>query len=265
MLEGIHTVFGTLPIVFVIAGDGRWIARAFEKTYEDAAPRTLESAWGRPLGRLFLEKIFQFSAVVPDMPETFKSGFWRSLLRTQSTEPDSEANDAAAQIGKLQTEEDILVAVAAVDPRSEPTRAQALRDAAIRRLAQPDLIEKPSEHVLELFEDAVEANPRAMKRQVMAYGMARASDLASFRNTPQHVLAAWSLLCVRWPALAEWLREDPDRISRQHLKETDRTDVPEAERPSLALMRRAEVRIVLSRLDTVALRRLTGQNGAMVR
>ena len=48
-----------------------------------------------------------------------------------------------------------------------------------------------------------------MKRYVMAYGIARASDLASFRNTPQPVLAAWTLLRMRWPALARWLRGIP--------------------------------------------------------
>ena len=62
VLEGIHTVFGTLPIVFVIAGDGRWIARAFEKTYADTAPQGVDPVYARarPLGALFLEKIFQF-------------------------------------------------------------------------------------------------------------------------------------------------------------------------------------------------------------
>ena len=129
----------------------------------------------------------------------------------------------------------------------------------MRRLAQPDLIENPSRHVLEFFEDAVEANPRAMKRQVMAYGMARACDLASFRNTPQVLLAAWSLLCMRWPALADWLRENPDRVLQLNPDEVADSKVPEAERPLLSLMRRVEVRALLSRLDGAGLRRVTGQ------
>jgi hypothetical protein len=263
VLEGIHTVFGTLPIVFVIAGDGRWIARAFEKTYADTAPQGVDLAYARarPLGALFLEKIFQFSASVPEMPETFKSRFWRSLLRTQTSAAICDPDEAAAHVGSLQTEEDILAAVAAVDPRTEPARAQALRDAAMRRLAQPDLIENPSQHVLEFFEDAVEANPRAMKRQVMAYGMARACDLASFRNTPQLLLAAWSLLCMRWPTLADWLRENPDRVLQLNPDEGADAKVPEAERPLLTLMRRVEVRSLLSRLDSAGLRRVTGQIG----
>jgi hypothetical protein len=259
LLEGIHTVFGTIPIAFVVAGDGHWVAQAFEKTYADAAPHGVD-AFAKPLGTLFLEKIFQFSAVVPDMPKTFKSSFWRSLLKTQLTQARAGVIDqsAAEQVRNLHTEEDILKAVAAVDPREEPARAQAIREAAMRRLAHPDLIENASQHVLEVFEDAVEANPRAMKRQVMAYGMARASDLASFRNTPQMVLAAWSILCARWPAVADWLRENPDRVSQ--LDRGESVDaVPAAERPLLALMRRGEVRSLVSRLDADFLRRLTSQ------
>jgi hypothetical protein len=100
-----------------------------------------------------------------------------------------------------------------------------------------------------------------MKRQVMAYGMARACDLASFRNTAQLLLAAWSLLCVRWPALADWLREDPDRVSQVNTGEAADAKVPEAELPLVNLMRRAEVRSVLSRLDSAGLRYVTGQTG----
>jgi hypothetical protein len=261
VLEGIHTVFGTLPIAFVVAGDGRWVARAFEKTYDDTAPRAVDPTFARPLGTLFLEKFFQFSAVIPDMPETFKSRFWRSLLRTQAAATVSDSGQAAARVNSLQTEEDILAAVAAVDPRTEPARAQALRDAAMRRLAEPDLIENPSQHILEFFEDAVEANPRAMKRQVMAYGMARACDLASFRNTPQLLLATWSVLCMRWPVLADWLRENPDRLSKLNADEATDAGAPEAERPLLALMRRIELRNLLSRLDAASMRRMTGQSG----
>jgi hypothetical protein len=197
------------------------------------------------------------------MPEAFKSRFWRSLLRRQTPESVTHDDEAVAHLESLRTEEDILAAVAAVDPRTEPARAHALRDAAMRRLAQPDLIESPSQHVLELFEDVVEANPRAMKRQVMAYGMARASDLASFRNTPQTELAAWSILCMRWPALADWLREDPERVSYRDADEAADAKVSKDEWPIPVLMRSAEVRSLLSYVDAAAVRRATGQRGGI--
>jgi hypothetical protein len=202
LLEGIYTVFGTLNIVFVIVGDGRWIARAFEKAYLDEAPAETHraDAIGKPLGSLFLEKIFQFSATVPEMPAPLKGAFWRKLLKVQSSGSSQTAAEGDMRVNaekileNLRTEESIIEAVKNVAPSKEPEWSRALRDAAVRRLAEADLIENPSEHVLVVFEELVEPNPRAMKRQIMAYGMARASDLASFRDTDQGVLAAWSVL-----------------------------------------------------------------------
>jgi hypothetical protein len=265
LLEGIHTVFGTIPIVFVTAGDGRWISRAFEKTYAEIVPQSLSSSSGRPLGALFLEKIFQFSAQVPDMPSALRKQFWINLLLRTDARKSVADTEATQQIGALRSEQDILAAVAAVDPNKDLAKASALRDAAVRRLAEPDMIEKASKHVLQEFETLVESNPRAMKRQVMAYGMARASDLASFRNTPQTVLAAWSILSLRWPVLAGWLQENPDRISYATADEAGDINVADAERPLLSLMRSDDVGALLSRFDAAALRSLSGKTSPEVR
>ena len=100
-----------------------------------------------------MEKVFQISAEVPEMPEALKTRFWRKLLQTQTSDLAADTAAAEAQVGTLQTEEDILKAVAAVDPRKEPIRAKALRDAAMRRLAEPELLKNLSHHVLEVFEE----------------------------------------------------------------------------------------------------------------
>jgi hypothetical protein len=258
VLEGIHTVFGTLSIVFVVAGDGRWIARAFEKTYADNAPSPDRTALGRPLGSLFLEKIFQFSAVVPDMPQAIKARYWRELLNMSTASEVEDTAEDVRRIGRLRTEEEVLAIVAEVDPSKAPAKAQALREAAMHRLAQPDLIEKPSQHVLEVFGAIVEANPRAMKRQVMAYGMARACDLASYRNTPQRALAAWSVVCMRWPTLADWLREEPGRIANGSAGPGE-ADEGQDGKVFRAVMRQPEVKELLSELDTKTFRALLGK------
>jgi len=214
LLEGIHTAFGDLQIVFLVAGDSRWVGRAFEKRYQEMdLGNSAYATPGRPLGSLFLEKIFQFTATLPDIPPAYKAEFWNHLLRVPEEKVDSKTEDAKALLADLKTEEDILRAVAEADSSKRPRDAQLVREAAIRRLVEPDLIANPSHHVLQLFENFVESNPRVMKRQIMAYGMARATDLASFRSTPQPLLAAWSVLSMRWPALAEWIREDPDRLA----------------------------------------------------
>lgn len=280
LLEGIHTVFGTLPVVFVVAGDGRWIARAFEKAYADdlAGLPGASDVVGKPLGTLFLEKIFQFSAVVPEMPPALKRLYWRSLLKQTASDASTARSERAAQAGRersaavamrgLRSEQAVLAAVAAVDPASRPDEARAVREAAMRRLAEADLIDKPADHVLELFEAVVEPNPRAMKRQIMAYGMARASDLASFRNTGQQVLATWSVLSLRWPALADWLADDPEGLERARSADADAVEASDRDRRYSKLLRSAELRRLVDGdstrppLTAADVRRVTGKEPA---
>ena len=52
-----------------------------------------------------------------------------------------------------------------------------------------------------------------MKRLVNAYGLAQSTCLLSGREVSQSVLARWTILSMRWPLLAEWLAEDPERVS----------------------------------------------------
>jgi len=246
-LDGIHTIFTTLPIVFVVAGDGRWIERAFEKAYGDFAPS--RPPGGQTLGGLFLEKIFQISASIPHMPEWIKNAFWKQLLRTGASAPTDANPTELSEIAQLSDEENILAAVQAVDARQDPEKALRLREAAMRRLSAPDLIENPTGHVLEVFRDSVESNPRAMKRHIMAYGMARATDLASFRNTPQSVLATLSVLTLRWPVLARWLAENPRRLLLASSSGANEFDAEREDRVLVDLMRSGPVVRLLRHAD----------------
>jgi hypothetical protein len=57
----------------------------------------------------------------------------------------------------------------------------------------------------------IEPNPRAAKRFIMAYNIAFASRLLEPESISAETLALWTLIVVRWPALAEWIREElPD-------------------------------------------------------
>jgi len=65
----------------------------------------------------------------------------------------------------------------------------------------------------------LEANPRAMKRLVNAYGVARGVELLSrsslrWDKYAQHQTALWTILSLRWPRLAEYLAAHPDAAAR---------------------------------------------------
>src|SRR4051794_26023185 len=97
--------------------------------------------------------------------------------------------------------------------------------------------------------------------------MARATDLASFRTTEQPFLAAWSVMCQRWPALADWLRDDPDRIAFIDPQAANGTSLSSADQTYLELSRSEEVSRLVSgtaapglvRIDAAAVRRVIGR------
>lgn len=51
-----------------------------------------------------------------------------------------------------------------------------------------------------------------MKRLVNAYGIRRAIDFLSERHTERGKLALWTIIELRWPALAEHLADNPDDV-----------------------------------------------------
>src|SRR5439155_17303526 len=74
-----------------------------------------------------------------------------------------------------------------------------------------------SEHVLRPFSLLLDHNPRAMKRLVNAYGVARGVEVLYGQNADggreaQQQTALWTILNLRWPRLGEFLADHPDRV-----------------------------------------------------
>ena len=53
-----------------------------------------------------------------------------------------------------------------------------------------------------------------MKRFVNEYGMARAARILEDNLVEQDTLALWTLLAIRWPALADYLEAHPEAADR---------------------------------------------------
>jgi KAP family P-loop domain len=191
-LEGVQTLFRGAPVTFVVAADREWLYQSFEKIYTDF--RLVVPNPARPLGHLFLEKTFQMSVAVPPISEERRHDYWRWLLRFDvdaGREAQEEVRKAEQEVTQSVTERDVLAKVAATGGESEL---------------------HVTRHLLEKFGPLLEANPRSMKRLVMAYGMNRATDLLMGRLTPADTLALWTVFVMRWPRLAEWLEIHPDSV-----------------------------------------------------
>jgi hypothetical protein len=215
LLEGIQTLFRDVPVAYVVAADREWLAGSYKFEYS-----SFESSFdepGRPLGYLFLEKTFQLTLPIPVLSVETRDTYWRRLIRpTELDDPkalDSARKDAAGAFTKLNTEEEVREELAR-DPGATPTEQRARLEAAAIQLASPKL-ERAAEHVLHPFRPLLDPNPRAMKRLVNAYGLARGIELLS-RHTlggdklAQQRTALWTILSLRWPRLAEYLAVHPD-------------------------------------------------------
>jgi hypothetical protein len=213
LLEGIQTLMRDAPVAYVVAADRKWICSSFEQRYQNFAETIGEP--GRPLGYLFLDKIFQISAAVPQPAPEAHSAYWTSLLigdaakQEEAARKRSEAGDAARRkAGEISRFEDLQQMVITAERTNDVPTIQAARAAAASRITSQALA-PDTEHRLQRFAALLEPNPRAMKRLVNAYGMRQAMLLLSGRKAPPAALARWTLLELRWPLLADFLALRP--------------------------------------------------------
>lgn len=231
LLEGIQTLFRDTPVAYVVAADREWLAESY--TAEHSAFEGAFDEPGRPLGYLFLEKTFQMTLPIPAMSEETRDGYWRHLIRPVALDDpaglDRARIEAARAFAPLETEEAVREELTR-NPGATPVEQRARLEAAAIQLATPKL-ERAAEHVLQPFRPLLDANPRAMKRLVNAYGLARGIELLS-RHTlggdkqAQHRTALWTILSLRWPRLAEYLAAHPAAATTFEHLESAPQDVP---------------------------------------
>jgi len=215
LLEGIQTLFREAPVVFVIAADRHWLNACYEEVYEKLEPRIHEP--GKPLGTLFLEKAFRFSTPMPGMPEELKESYWRHLLHLAPDQrPTADLavarQTARDQVDKAGSESEVRQLVQESRQRSFAEQ-RALREEAVVRLASPEILER-IEHTLKPYARLLEPNPRAMKLLVNGYSANRALTILSEVEIELDQLALWTILSARWPQLADYLVEHPDRLDK---------------------------------------------------
>ena len=213
LLEGIQTSFRHKNVAYVIAADRNWIKASFEMRYGSFA-NAIGSA-GQPLGYLFLEKIFQVSTPVPGMGDKIKGEYWKRLLNAQEAagastaggqfdkEVRSQRNTLRETYGENITSDDVEKALEKAD-------TPELRAALALELTSSRAAEREAEHLLAQFKDVVPENPRVMKRMLNAFAMLQAIGILEGNAVPVEVLARWTILEQRFPALADLLIDHPE-------------------------------------------------------
>ena len=223
LLEGIQTLFRSRPVLFVAAGDRRWISKCFQMHYKDFAE--LIPNPGHRLGDLFLEKVFQLSVRVPRISRAAHHRFLGHLLHASGDLPlEQQEAEAKALFEDADTEEE-------VQSRYEEGRERGLRmdlvgQYAARRSSEAEVQER-TEHALQRWSHLFERNPRAMKRLLNYYSISRATlyiEGISEAEVTQEDLVRWLAAETRWPLLADALRVDAqivETIREGDLKKAD--------------------------------------------
>jgi hypothetical protein len=206
LLEGIQTLLRSAPVVYVVAGDRKWICSSFEKRYIDFGGQI--GVPGRPLGYLFLDKVFQLSTAIPRLSTLRQAAYWRRLLETGQNAEERrdevqrlEAKAVQELKGKT-SHEDIQKEIDRTEEGS--LERETIRAAAAKQITSPEAI-RAAEHRLQPLAGLLEPNPRSMKRLVNAYGLNHARAFLEGRTVAVEALARWTIVELRWPILADYL------------------------------------------------------------
>jgi hypothetical protein len=184
---------------FVVAADGAWLRSAYTSEYGATDP----------LGYHFLDKLFQLTVPMPTLSVTSQQLFLGRLLGLQNDtlDPDQLADAAARIQAATGDEESILNTLNTVD--------RAARDALVivaARAVTAAETREHTEHALRKFAPLLSPNPRSTKLFLNTYTMLRAVRTLEGITVESDTLALWTILRLRWPAVADHLQHDPDAV-----------------------------------------------------
>lgn len=217
-------------LFFIVAADGRWIRRSYEIAHGEFDDAVGDP--GRPLGYLFLDKLFQVTVPVPAMGVAQMHSYLRTLLRDNSI-PAVAASKAAVgnndpqagrekmlaerkeRIEKSTSQEEVLDVL-----REDEAQSPELIVDAVDRLHDSELAQA-TEHFLTSYAEFLDPNPRSIKRFIMAYNFTRDARLMEGFTPDSEALARWLIVQLRWPALADHLKNHPKAITQDDRSNMD--------------------------------------------
>ncbi len=217
LLEGIQTLFRKKPVVYVIAGDRRWIDQCFEKHYAEFDGLGLEDE--RKLGQHFLEKLVQLSFTIPALSQPEVVRYVSTLTRSGSTDAtklDEELEEQRETVGSITTFNAVFEPSENEGDTDEttPEIPLARRMALVERIAELEP-EEVQQHFLAQIPELLDRNPRFIKRLVNAYSFyVSAGLLLGVVNDEEssRKLALWTVMVTRWPDIARVLSTHADLV-----------------------------------------------------
>lgn len=197
---------------FVIAADGAWMRASYEIEYEKFVPTIAEP--GRPLGYLFLDKLFQLHVPVPMIDPPKQRTYLGRLLGLRSQEQ------------TVREEKEVLETL---EQASDEVRDRVAAQ-VVEKLSAPEVV-AATEHQLQKFGPLLRPNPRSMKLFLNSYSVLRTVRMLEGNPVPVEALALWTVLETRWPRFADHLRSRPDDVDLVGKPKEDLDEIAEDIRP----------------------------------
>ena len=214
-------MFNEQKVFYLVAADKHWIAKSFEKVYEDYASTVKP---GTKLGYSFIEKNFQLSIRLPNPSKEQVSRYWAHILNKNSSDPVSSPEKQEALKKELRNvdQADILSGNSGLNKIAKELNI-TLEDAQAAMLETVNETTEDIEHLLNDHHQLLGNNPRAVKRLANQYTVYRNLVLIEQNKVDPLKLFRWVVLQNRWPVLVDKLEQDPANINNygKLLKELD--------------------------------------------
>jgi hypothetical protein len=191
---------------FVVAADGAWMRASYEIEYEKFVPAIAEP--GRPLGYLFLDKLFQLHVPVPMIDPPKQRSYLGRLLGLRPLEQIAREEKEVRERLRTSTSESQVLET--LEQASDEVRDRVAAQ-VVEKLAAPE-VAAATEHQLQKFGPLLRPNPRSMKLFLNSYSVLRTVRTLEGNPVPVEALALWTVLETRWPRLADHLRTRPDDV-----------------------------------------------------
>lgn len=207
LLEGIQTLFKDKRVLYIIAGDKRWITTSFGNAYKEFSS---DGSKSDELGELFLEKAFQLSFRMPNVEEGAKKEYWNYILGlSESKTEEAPKIDSFEKLTKDQQTQVKKAITNATDYLTFPDFMKQMEDEFnLTRDTVTDLIikEKNSDageirHLLKDFHSVIDANPRSIIRLANNYTMTRSTLIAERKDISADKIFRWLVIEDLYPKI----------------------------------------------------------------
>lgn len=207
LMEGLQTLFKKQKVLFIIAGDKKWISTCFQKTFQDFETESSQSS--KMIGDLFLQKMFQLSIRVPKVSPEMREKFWHKMIGYNKSEASKQktTKDLSAEENKELMKEinnpDLNWSNA--NTISELQDKFDLSGDSISNLVIEKLNQSDTEfiHILQGYHSMLDINPRSIKRLANNYTMTRSTLLAERKDYEPDKIFRFLILDEMYPFLFE--------------------------------------------------------------